>query len=198
MVELRGRRSSGSPGKRGQAQAMSAQSARLLRADGSPIRVLVVDDEPTLAEVLASVLRYEGWEVQTAGDGSAAHPGQPRGPKRRRGAHGQRRRARNSARAAGFSLGTFRPWRQRTLTQSRQYWSRAGDCRGSGHRPSGPGVRRKPSGEDDVSDLAPAPRALTRASTRVMSCSPPPSSRMISSHISCGEPAGRISAPVAR
>src|SRR6266536_3798010 len=72
MVELRGRRSSGSPGKRGQAQPMSAQSARLLRADGSPIRVLVVDDEPTLAEVLASVLRYEGWEVQTAGDGSSA------------------------------------------------------------------------------------------------------------------------------
>jgi two-component system, OmpR family, response regulator len=43
-----------------------------MRADGSPIRVLVVDDEPTLAEVLASVLRYEGWEVRTAGDGSSA------------------------------------------------------------------------------------------------------------------------------
>ncbi len=44
----------------------------LARADGSPIRVLVVDDEPTLAEVLASVLRYEGWEVRTAADGSSA------------------------------------------------------------------------------------------------------------------------------
>ncbi len=44
----------------------------LARADGTPIRVLVVDDEPTLAEVLASVLRYEGWEVRTAGDGSSA------------------------------------------------------------------------------------------------------------------------------
>ena len=43
-----------------------------MRADGSPIRVLVVDDEPTLAEVLAGVLRYEGWEVRTAGDGSSA------------------------------------------------------------------------------------------------------------------------------
>ena len=43
-----------------------------MRADGSPIRVLVVDDEPTLAEVLASVLRYEGWEVRTAGDGGSA------------------------------------------------------------------------------------------------------------------------------
>ncbi len=44
----------------------------LARADGTAIRVLVVDDEPTLAEVLASVLRYEGWEVRTAADGSSA------------------------------------------------------------------------------------------------------------------------------
>jgi two-component system OmpR family response regulator len=32
----------------------------------------VVDDEPTLAEILASVLRYEGWQVRTAADGSSA------------------------------------------------------------------------------------------------------------------------------
>ena len=44
----------------------------LARADGTAIRVLVVDDEPTLAEVLASVLRYEGWEVRTAADGASA------------------------------------------------------------------------------------------------------------------------------
>ena len=44
----------------------------LARADGTPIRVLVVDDEPTLAEILASVLRYEGWQVRTAADGSSA------------------------------------------------------------------------------------------------------------------------------
>jgi two-component system OmpR family response regulator len=44
----------------------------LARADGTPIRVLVVDDEPTLAEVLASVLRYEGWDVRTAADGRTA------------------------------------------------------------------------------------------------------------------------------
>ncbi len=31
-----------------------------------------VDDEPTLAELMASVLRYEGWEVRTAGDGLSA------------------------------------------------------------------------------------------------------------------------------
>jgi two-component system, OmpR family, response regulator len=42
------------------------------RADGDVIRVLVVDDEPSLAELLASVLRYEGWDIQTAGDGASA------------------------------------------------------------------------------------------------------------------------------
>ena len=42
------------------------------RPDGSPVRVLVVDDEPSLAELLASVLRYEGWEIRTAADGSSA------------------------------------------------------------------------------------------------------------------------------
>jgi two-component system, OmpR family, response regulator len=52
----------------------TAQEApqRLTRPDGTAIRVLVVDDEPTLAEVLASVLRYEGWEVAVAADGSSA------------------------------------------------------------------------------------------------------------------------------
>jgi CheY-like chemotaxis protein len=37
---------------------------------------MVVDDEPGLAELMASVLRHEGWEVRTAGDGlSAVHTG---------------------------------------------------------------------------------------------------------------------------
>ncbi|GII34476.1 response regulator transcription factor [Planotetraspora mira] len=44
----------------------------LLRPDGTPVRVLVVDDEPDLVEVLSAVLRYEGWEVRTAADGAAA------------------------------------------------------------------------------------------------------------------------------
>ena len=48
------------------------QAAPIRRLDGSPIRVLVVDDEPSLAELLASVLRYEGWEIRTAGDGASA------------------------------------------------------------------------------------------------------------------------------
>jgi two-component system OmpR family response regulator len=41
-------------------------------AAGPPVRVLVVDDEPSLAELLSSVLRYEGWEVRTAADGLGA------------------------------------------------------------------------------------------------------------------------------
>src|SRR4249920_1960824 len=49
-----------------------AKSSPTQRADGTPIRVLVVDDEPSLAELLASVLRYEGWEIRTAGDGASA------------------------------------------------------------------------------------------------------------------------------
>jgi two-component system, OmpR family, response regulator len=44
----------------------------MARPDGSPVRALVVDDEASLAEVLASVLRFEGWEVRTAGDGAEA------------------------------------------------------------------------------------------------------------------------------
>jgi len=44
----------------------------LTRSDGQPVRVLVVDDEPTLTELLSMALRYEGWEVQTAADGLSA------------------------------------------------------------------------------------------------------------------------------
>src|SRR5687767_12239401 len=46
--------------------------SQLRRADGGPLRVLVVDDEPTLTELLSMALRYEGWEVRAAGDGAAA------------------------------------------------------------------------------------------------------------------------------
>jgi two-component system OmpR family response regulator len=44
----------------------------LRRPDGSAVRVLVVDDEPTLAELLSMALRYEGWDVRSAGDGMTA------------------------------------------------------------------------------------------------------------------------------
>ena len=44
----------------------------LQRPDGSPVRVLVVDDEHNLTELLSMALRYEGWDVRTASTGSAA------------------------------------------------------------------------------------------------------------------------------
>ncbi|MFD5873760.1 response regulator transcription factor [Streptomyces sp. NPDC060322] len=44
----------------------------LLRPDRNPVRVLVVDDEAPLAELLSMALRYEGWEVRSAGDGANA------------------------------------------------------------------------------------------------------------------------------
>src|SRR3954451_18598638 len=50
----------------------AARHPLMTRPDGSPVRVLVVDDEASLAEVLASVLRFEGWEVMTAGGGADA------------------------------------------------------------------------------------------------------------------------------
>jgi two-component system OmpR family response regulator len=36
------------------------------------VRVLVVDDEPALTDLLSMALRYEGWEVRTAADGMTA------------------------------------------------------------------------------------------------------------------------------
>ncbi|MBW8173621.1 response regulator transcription factor [Ornithinimicrobium sp. Arc0846-15] len=44
----------------------------MTRLDGSPVRVLVVDDEQHLTELLSMALRYEGWEVASAGDGAHA------------------------------------------------------------------------------------------------------------------------------
>ncbi|MEU9192516.1 response regulator transcription factor [Streptomyces hundungensis] len=46
--------------------------AALRRPDGSPVRVLVVDDEPDLTEVLSGALRSEGWDVRSADDGTSA------------------------------------------------------------------------------------------------------------------------------
>jgi two-component system, OmpR family, response regulator len=44
----------------------------LTRPDGSPLRVLVVDDEVNIAELLAMALRYEGWQVSMAHTGTKA------------------------------------------------------------------------------------------------------------------------------
>jgi len=45
---------------------------KLRRADGSPVRVVVVDDEASLSDLLSMALRYEGWEVKTAAEGRTA------------------------------------------------------------------------------------------------------------------------------
>ncbi len=45
---------------------------KLRRPDGDAVRVLVVDDEPSIADLLSMTLRYEGWDVRTAGDGATA------------------------------------------------------------------------------------------------------------------------------
>jgi two-component system OmpR family response regulator len=44
----------------------------LRRPDGGAIRVLVVDDESSLSDLLSMAWRYEGWEVRAAADGSSA------------------------------------------------------------------------------------------------------------------------------
>jgi two-component system, OmpR family, response regulator len=50
----------------------STNRLSLLRPDGTPVRILVVDDEPDLTEVLSGALEYEGWSVRTAADGGTA------------------------------------------------------------------------------------------------------------------------------
>ncbi len=51
---------------------MTEAPARFTRPDGTPIRVLVVDDEPSLTDLLSMALKYEGWEIRTAPDGQKA------------------------------------------------------------------------------------------------------------------------------
>ncbi|MGB3184362.1 MAG: response regulator transcription factor [Ornithinimicrobium sp.] len=53
-------------------QSTSTSPTSLRRLDGTPVRVLVVDDEPMLSELLQMALRYEGWLVRTSATGSEA------------------------------------------------------------------------------------------------------------------------------
>ncbi|SDQ05384.1 response regulator transcription factor [Microbacterium sp. cf332] len=46
--------------------------ATLQRPDGSPLRVLVVDDEQMLTDLLSMALKMEGWEVRAAASGFEA------------------------------------------------------------------------------------------------------------------------------
>jgi two-component system response regulator TrcR len=47
-------------------RAILGQLPRISRADGSPIRVLLVDDEPALTNLVKMALHYEGWIVEVA------------------------------------------------------------------------------------------------------------------------------------
>ena len=51
---------------------MSTAVPALKRPDGSNVRVLVVDDESNLTELLSMALRYEGWDIKTAATGNSA------------------------------------------------------------------------------------------------------------------------------
>jgi two-component system, OmpR family, response regulator len=51
---------------------LASSSPALTRPDGSALRVLVVDDEVNIAELISMAVRYEGWEPQVAHTGSRA------------------------------------------------------------------------------------------------------------------------------
>jgi two-component system OmpR family response regulator len=51
---------------------MASSAPDLTRPDGSPLRVLVVDDEVNIAELISMALRYEGWQVASAHTGTKA------------------------------------------------------------------------------------------------------------------------------
>src|ERR1700679_4098755 len=53
-------------------QAILGQLPRISRDDGSPIRVLLVDDEPALTNLVKMALHYEGWVVEIANNGREA------------------------------------------------------------------------------------------------------------------------------
>jgi len=51
---------------------MTNNLPQLTHPDGSPIRALVVDDEPSLSELMSMGLRMAGWSVAVAEDGPGA------------------------------------------------------------------------------------------------------------------------------
>ena len=63
---------------------LPARAQKLMRPDGTAPRVLVVDDEPNLTELLSMALRYEGWEVKSAAHRHGRGAGGP-GVRARRG-----------------------------------------------------------------------------------------------------------------
>jgi two-component system response regulator TrcR len=63
---------SGYSGAQRPRQAILGQLPRIYRADGSPIGVLLVDDEPALTNLVKMALHYEGWVVDIAHNGREA------------------------------------------------------------------------------------------------------------------------------
>ena len=53
-------------------KAVLGQLPRMQRTDGSPIRVLLVDDEPALTHLIRMALKYEGWDIDVAHDARQA------------------------------------------------------------------------------------------------------------------------------
>ena len=51
---------------------MGRNGADAVPESGDRIRVLVVDDEANITDLVATALRYEGFDVSTAGDGRTA------------------------------------------------------------------------------------------------------------------------------
>jgi two-component system response regulator TrcR len=58
--------------ERGPRRAILGQLPRMYRPDGSPIRVLLVDDERALTNLVKMALQYEGWEIDVAHDAAEA------------------------------------------------------------------------------------------------------------------------------
>ena len=54
------------------AQSFNSNLPTLNHPDGSPVRALVVDDEPALADLMRIGLELAGWAVEVAHDGTAA------------------------------------------------------------------------------------------------------------------------------
>ena len=51
---------------------LTNQAPALTRPDGTPLQVLVVDDEVNIAELVSMAVRYEGWVPTVANTGSKA------------------------------------------------------------------------------------------------------------------------------
>ena len=60
------------PGVTGTAADAASADRGPRRRDGTAVRLLVVDDETVLTDLLSMALRYEGWEVRTADCGGLA------------------------------------------------------------------------------------------------------------------------------